>query len=30
MLYKVENYEKNLSWKVLSILGKNFRPDLKK
>ncbi len=30
MLYFVENYEKNLSWQVLLILGTNFLPDLAK
>jgi hypothetical protein len=30
MLYFVENYEKYLSWQVLLILAKNFRPDLSK
>jgi hypothetical protein len=30
MLYLVENCYKNLSLQVLSILGKNFRPDLAK
>jgi hypothetical protein len=26
MLYFVENYLKNLSWQILLILAKNFRP----
>jgi hypothetical protein len=30
MLYFIENYLKNLSWPVLLILAKNFRPDLAK